>query len=132
MSKAYWILPDGEIIDIGMNTHISYIIKHPVQFNTTKSKITELYKKYNELMPIEGIARNKIIMDLLNQHYIRVRKYKNYWSVSLIILDGDTKSRLSKWARDLPNSEKYADVIIQTYGGKKNHYAVKDLYSQSY
>jgi hypothetical protein len=59
MSKAYWILPDGSIQNIGNQTHISYIIKHPAKFNTTKSKITELYKKYNELMPVEGIARNE-------------------------------------------------------------------------
>ena len=58
MSKAYWILPDGEIIDIKLETHISYIINNPATFNTTKLKITELYKKYNEIIPVEGIARN--------------------------------------------------------------------------
>ena len=132
MSKAYWICPDGLIIDIGLETHISYIIAHPAQFNTTTNKIIELYKKYNEVMPVEGIARNTIIMDLLNQHFIRIRKYKNHWSISLIVLDDDTKSRLSQWASDLPSIEKYADVIIQTYDGKKHHYSVMELYSQSY
>jgi len=81
-------------------------------------------------MPVEGIARKKIIMELLNQHYIRIRQYKNHWSVSLIILDDDTKSRLSQWAElaiMVKNSGKYADVIIQTYDGKKHHYTVQDL-----
>ena len=132
MSKAYFICPDGEIIDVGMDTHIAYIIKHPAKFNTTIEKITALYKKYNEIMPTEGLARKSIIMDLLNQHYIRIRQYKNHWSISLIVLDDDTKSRLSQWASDLPDNQKYADVIIQTYGGKKLNYSVQDLYSQSY
>lgn len=135
MSKAYWISPDGNIIDIGLETHISYIISHPATFNTTKSKIISTYKKYDEVMPVEGVARKEIIMELLNQHYIRIRQYKNYWSISLIILDDTTKSKLSKWAElamTIPNSGKYADVIIQTYEGKKVNYSVQDLYSQSY
>lgn len=135
MSKAYWILPDGEIIDIGLDTHISYIINHPAKFNTTKEKIISHYKKYDELLGVEAIARKEIIMDLLNQHYIRIRQYKNHWSISLIVLDDKTKSILSNWAElaiTIPNSGKYADVIIQTYGGKKFKYSVQDLYSQSY
>ena len=135
MSKAYWILPDGEIIDIQFHTHIEYIIEHPAQFNTTIEKITALYKKYNEVLPVEGIARKKIIMDLLNQYYIRIRQYKNHWSISLVVLDSDTKKRLSKWselAMTIPNSGKYADVIIQTIDGQKHHYSVQNLYSQSF
>ena len=135
MSKAYFICPDGEIIDINLETHIAYIIKHPAKFNTTIEKITALYQNYNEIMPTEGLARKSIIMDLLNQHYIRIRQYKNHFSISLIVLDGDTKARLSGWAEramTTPNSGKSADVIIQTYGGKKLKYSVQDLYSQSY
>jgi len=135
LSKAYWISPDGNIIDIGLQTHIAYIISHPAIFNTTLEKITKLYKKYNEVMPVEGIARHKIIMVLLKQNFIRIRQYKNHWSISLIILDDDTKSRLSQWseiAMTITNSGQYADVIIQTYDGKKHHYSVQDLYSQSY
>jgi hypothetical protein len=136
MSKAYWILPDSEIIDIGIvHTHISYIIAHPARFNITKEKIIDRYNKYNEVIPVEGIARKQIIMDLLNQNYIRIRQYKNHWAISLFVLDEITKKRLSKWAdltMTIPNSDKYADVIIQTYGAKKHHYSVEDLFSESY
>jgi hypothetical protein len=98
-----------------LQTHIAYIISNFETFNTTKSKIVKLYKKYNEVMPVEDIARKKIIIDLLNQHFIRIRQYKNHWSTSLITLDDDTKTRLSKWAEiamTISNSGKYADVAI--------------------
>ena len=74
MSKAYWICPDESIIDIGLETHISYIINNPATFNTIKLKITELYKKYDEpliflkppIIPIgnKGYLKEKFVVFL--------------------------------------------------------------------
>lgn len=134
MSKAYWILPDGEIIDINLETHISYIINNPATFNIRKSHIIERYKKYNELIPIEGIARKEIIMDLIRQHYIRIRQYRNHWSISLLKLTPQSKSSLSQWAmsaRNIPHSGKYADVVMQTIDGSVFNCTVEELYLSS-
>ena len=136
MSKAYFICPDAEIIDIGFNTHIEYIIDHPATFNLSLDEIISHYHQKNEQIPVEGVARKIIIMDLLAKGYIRIRQYRNHWSISLSKLDDDTKSRLSKWAEiamTIPNSGKYGDCIIQTaIDGKKYHYSIQQLYSQTY
>lgn len=66
------------------------------------------------------------------QDSIRVRQYKNHWSISLNKWDVKTQASLSKWAvvaKDIPNSGIYADIVISTTGGIKFNYTVKDLYS---
>ena len=129
-SRAYWILPDGSIIDIGFHTHISYVIHHPELFNITKEKITELYNQFDEILPVEGKARKIIIIDLLKKRYIRIRQYKNHWSISLSKWEKKSQSSLSKWsqiAMTIPNFGRYADVVISTIDGKKFDYAVEDL-----
>ena len=130
MSKAFFILPDGEIIDIGMNTHIEFVIKNPKMFNITKEQITELYKKHGEQIPVEGIARREIILDLLEQGFIRIRQYKTHWSISLKQWD-ESQFILSKWAyiaTDIKNAGRYMPVIITTLNGSKFNYTVEDLY----
>lgn len=131
LSKAYWILPSGEIIDIGLSTHISYIIQHPAKFNLSLDEIKSTYKKYDEPIPVEGIARKEIILDLLEQGFIRVRQYKTHWSISLKEWD-KSQHLLSKWAdiaTNIKNAGQYMPVIITTLNGSKFNYIVQDLLS---
>ena len=128
-STAYWIMPDGEIQDIGFNTHISYIINHPDKFNITIDQITILYEKYNEQIPVEGQARKEIILDLLEQGFIRIRQYKTHWSISLKLWK-QSQFLLSKWADiaiNIKNAGQYMPVIITTLNGSKFNLIVKDL-----
>ena len=43
-----WILPDGEVIDVGMDTHISYIIQHPAKFNLSLNEIKSLVEVHRD------------------------------------------------------------------------------------
>ena len=114
-SKAYWITPENEILDIGLGTHIEMIIKHPELFGLTKENISSIYQEHNELMGIEGKARYQIIMHLLANGFIRIRLYPNqYWSISASQWDKRTQKALSKWAKaakDIKNAGKYMPPI---------------------
>jgi hypothetical protein len=130
-SKAYWITPDNEILDIGSGTHIDMIINHPEQFDLTKEEITSVYQDYNELMGIEGKARYKIIMQLLARGFIRIRLYPNkYWSISVKNWDSRTKKVLSQWAeiaKEYKKAGRYMDTVISTTDQVIKAYTVEDL-----
>ena len=130
-SKAYWITPENEILDIGLGTHIEMIIKHPTLFGLTKEKITSIYQDYNELMGVEGKARYKIIMQLLTSGFIRIRLYPNkHWSISAQNWDSRTKEVLSQWAEiaiEVKNAGQYMDTVISTHDQVIKDYSVKDL-----
>lgn len=130
-SKAYWITPDNEILDVGLGTHIEMIIKHPEIFGLTRDGITEIYQTYNELMGIEGKARYKIIMQLLASGFIRIRLYPNkYWSISAHNWDSRTKEMLTQWAeiaREVKNAGRYMDTVISTPNNVIRGYTVEDL-----
>ena len=130
-SKAYWITPDNEILDIGLGTHIDMIIKYPDKFNLTKESIITTYQKYNELIGIEGKARYEIIMQLLADGFIRARLYPNqYWSISAEKWDSRTKAALAKWAevaKQVKNAGRYMDVVITTKNQVIKNYIVEDL-----
>lgn len=130
-SKAYWITPDNEILDIGLGTHIEMIIKHPEVFGLTRDGITVIYQDYNELLGVEGKARYKIIMQLLASGFIRIRLYPNkHWSISAQKWDSRTKEVLSQWAeiaQKIKNSGRYMDTVISTHEQVIKGYTVEDL-----
>jgi hypothetical protein len=74
MSYAFFISPKDEIIYCG-ESHISMIIKNPKKFGVSIEIIEYIYDTYNEKIGIEGKAREKILISLLNQGWIRIRKY---------------------------------------------------------
>jgi len=130
-SKAYWITPDNEILDIGLGTHIDMVIKHPEFFGLIKEEITSIYQDYNELMGVEGKARYKIIMQLLAIGFIRIRLYPNkHWSISAQNWDSRTKKILSQWAEiaiEVKNAGQYMDTVISTQDQIIKGHTVKDL-----
>ena len=98
--KAYFISPSGKIIDCE-TSHISKIIENPKIFGYTKDYIEKIYDKYNEPIGHEGKAREKIILDLLQKGWIRLRKYKNFWSVNINKMTKKVKDYLQKWAENV-------------------------------
>lgn len=130
-SKAYWITPDNEILDIGLGTHIDMVIKHPEFFGLTKEEITSIYHDYNELVGVEGKARYHIIMKLLASGFIRIRLYPNkYWSISAHNWDRRSQKVLSRWAeiaKEIKNSGRYMDTVISTRDQVIKDYTVEEL-----
>jgi len=131
-NNACWISPDFEILDNGIESHITMVIKHPDWFGITIQEIESCYEKHNERMRKEGKAREEIILKLLDKNYIRVRLYPNkYWSVSAKEWNLHTKKALSIWAnlaKDVKAVGKYMNVVISTHHLTIRDYTVEDLY----
>jgi len=90
MTPGMWVSPAGQIISV-TNTHIDDVINHPAKFGLTLEYIQEMYKRFNERVGQEGEAREEIIRNVLTRGWIRVRKYRNYWSITLESLKDSTK-----------------------------------------
>ena len=131
-SKAFWITTNGEILDIGLGTHIGFVIQNPEIFNLTKGEIVSAYHGHGELLGVEGRARYEIIMKLLANGFIRIRLYPNkYWSISANIWDSRTKKILSHWAKiakEIKNSGRYMDIVISTHEQVIKDYTVEALF----
>jgi hypothetical protein len=82
MANAYWIGPRGQIIDVPMR-HIGNVISDPKKFGLDKPFISKIYRKYHEPMGREGKAREEIMILLMKNGWIRVRKGMNEWVVQV-------------------------------------------------
>ena len=99
-SPAFFISPKGQIIDTEIN-HIATITANPKKFGLTKEYIKTIYDKYNEKINQEGKAREEIIKKLIKVGWIRIRKYKQFWSINVERLSGKVKAELQMWAYSL-------------------------------
>lgn len=100
MSVAYWISPKGEIIDVKIK-HINTIISNPEKFGFTIEFIEYVYNYYNERIGQEGKAREQLMMSLFNQFWIRLRRYKQFWSINVKKLSGRQKSYIYQWSKKI-------------------------------
>jgi len=114
-SPAFFISPKGQIVDTEIN-HIATIIANPKKFGLTKDYIQTVYDKYNEKVNVEGKAREEIIKRLIKSGWIRIRKYKQFWSINIDKFTGKVKAELQMWAHNLIQgkipSYKEEDVYI--------------------
>lgn len=97
MLVAYWISPKGEIIDV-RRKHITDVINNPEKFGFTDEFIDYVYDFYNEKRGQEGKAREQLMIALFNQGWIRIRKYKNFWSVNVKKFSGKARNFVAHWA----------------------------------
>jgi hypothetical protein len=95
---AYWISPKGEMIDV-KGKHINAVIERPQSFGFNKEFIEFMYDNYGEKIGQEGKAREQIMGALFKQNWIRIRKYKNFWTMNLKVLAGSAKSNATQWAK---------------------------------
>lgn len=118
ISAAYWISPKGAIIEVD-GKHISMVISNPKKFGLSKESIKAIYDKYNEPVGLEGKAREYILKNLFKNGWIRIRKYRNFWSVNMKQLTNKTYSWLQNWALDMITAKEdmYMPVKIDTSGG---------------
>jgi hypothetical protein len=94
---AFFISPKGEIISTPQ-THIQQVVTNPKKFGFDDGIIDHIYDFYNEPKGQEGKAREQILVSLLNQGWIRLRRSRNFWTAQLQKLDMKSKKNLSKWA----------------------------------
>lgn len=121
---AYFISPVGDLIKIE-GSHIGYVINNPGLFDWTIEEITRIYQKYKEPLGFEGKARHEILLRIIAQGWVRIRRYKAYWSITIHDFN-DSKSHLQKWALhidDFPCSP----VLINELESSKEYYLPNGL-----
>lgn len=124
MLESFWIAPDGTTIGTG-GKHIDTIIQNPEKFGLTLDRIRGYYEKHGEPLGVEGKAREEIIGMVLRQGWIRIREYRNRWSMTVHRLDQKTRMSISKFADLFVNGklynrrlrDKYAEVSIVPLAG---------------
>jgi len=99
---AFFISPEGELINVSNTSHIRVVINNPERFGLVIEQIRDTYSKYNESMGIEGKARGEIIMDIIKKGWIHIRKtIRTCWVVNAWEINATTTNILSKWANDI-------------------------------
>jgi hypothetical protein len=102
-----FICPDGKLVQV-RQSHIDTVILQPAQFETTTQEIESIFAKHNELMGIEGSARQEILCGLVMKGWIRLRRYikpREQWSVTVKELDDRTRLFLHNRARNMLTGE---------------------------
>lgn len=96
---AFFISPAGEVIPVP-GSHISMIIRDPDRFGLTKDTIEAMYRKYHEPLGLEGEARSRIIVKVIQSGWGRIRRYRNHWSVNVWELSF-SRRHLHTWASSI-------------------------------
>lgn len=114
INLGLWISPQGNIIKTATH-HAADIIENPEKFGVTFDFIKTLYDKHGENFQQEGNAREELIKLVLQRGWIRVRNYRNYWSVTVYSLTPKTRQIIENWVHTFVESEtmgKFADIKI--------------------
>ena len=136
LATAYWINPYGEILEMKSSKHITEIVQHPEKFGLTQEYIDRKYAEFNEPVGFEGKAREVIMRAVISSGYIRVRAYRNFWSVTVFTLDNKTKNALGAWAEIAAENKqmgKYAPVkLLELKIDKMHKSTVSDIHFELY
>ena len=120
LGNAYFIHPyKGQVIYVP-HSHISLVISNPEKFHLNFDHVKAIYDKYEEKIGLEGRARREILLDLIDQGFIRIRKYKNHWKVNVKDLYADTAAVfLHRWAKTMiaATDDLQIEVIIEQRNG---------------
>jgi hypothetical protein len=95
--SAYFIDPEGKIIHVG-TSHIAKVISDPGRFGLTLYEIKQVYTRHGEPMGLEGNARSEIIIKLIENGWIRLRRYRDHWKCNVNVLDDTKRQHIRKWA----------------------------------
>jgi hypothetical protein len=136
-NMAFFISPRGEFIGTPQ-THIQQVIANPEKFGFNDAIIDHIYNFYKEPKGLEGKAREQILISLLNQGWIRLRRSKNFWTAQLKKLDGKSRKHLSKWAGALLSGklgyneiDPYVEMKVIDINGKMESSDLKQLKAMS-
>lgn len=123
---AFWIAPSGEI-HLVKDTHIQYVIEHPELFELSLEELRRRYDLYDEDWGCEGQAREEIIRELVAGGWIRIRRYRELYSVNVPDFDGRSCRHLAVFAAKLLKEgfagryerDPYMDLRIRALGAGK-------------
>ncbi len=122
--NAYFIHPyRGQVIYVP-HSHISLVISNPEKFHLNFDFIKTIYEKYGERIGLEGRARHEILLHLIDQGFIRIRKYKNHWKINVKDLHSDEAAiYLHRWGKSIlaATNDSHIEVIID----QKNRKTIK-------
>jgi len=132
---AYFISPkNGEVIYVP-HSHIALVISKPEKFGLNFEYVKGIYDKYDEKLGIEGRARREIILHLIDQGFIRIRKYRNHWKINVKNLFADQVAEyLIKWAKEIKRATNdiHIEVIIEQKNGNTIETDLKTLTTYQY
>lgn len=94
---AFWISPEGMILPVKTN-HIGFVIAYPDLFDVNLDSMWQRYQDHKEPWGSEGQARHEIICALVEQGWIRIRRYRHAYSINIPVLDGHYKKSLAHFA----------------------------------
>lgn len=101
VSVAFFLSPEGHLIHVPLN-HISTVLAEPEKFGLTSEHIRSAYEKHGERIGVEGEARKKVLLRVISQGWIRIRRYRNrYWSVTADALTPAVQELLRNWAEKM-------------------------------
>ena len=128
--NAYFIQPHGGQVIYVPHSHISLVISNPEKFHLNFDYVRAIYEKFGEKLGLEGRARREILLHLIDKGFIRIRKYKNYWKVSVKDLYMDKAALfLYRWAKSMivATNDFHNEVIIEQKSGEVIKTDLKEL-----
>jgi len=132
ISVAFFISPTGDVIHVS-DCHIATVIRDPETFSLTREEIEAFYKEYGERVGVEGKARREILLRIIADGWIRIRRYRQHWSVTAETLTPVVQDRLREWAGKMlagingfKEPDRYMPVRVSTSEGDFN-YTIGDL-----
>lgn len=127
---AFWISPNGELIDSSKTYHISMVIANPSKFGLSSDYINRIYAKHGEEIGTEGDAREEVIGELLKRGWVRIRSYRNYWSITVDRFTDKSKSLIRSWVQemiDIGAFGQYEELRIVEMRGRTHVLSAKDV-----
>jgi hypothetical protein len=135
LGNAYFIHPHkGQVIYVP-HSHISLVISSPEKFGLNFDYIKTIYEKHGEKVGLEGRARREILLDLIDQGFIRIRKYKNHWKVNVKDIHMNATAKyLYRWAKSMigATNDFYIDVLVEQKNGEVIKTDLKTLSSYQF
>lgn len=100
MSIAFFLSDTGDLIHVA-DSHIATVIREPQRFGLTTAQIEAAYLRHGERIGIEGEARKELLLKVISQGWLRIRRYRNHWSVTAQALTSATQELLRGWAEKM-------------------------------
>lgn len=126
MNIAFFLSPEGNLIHVP-DSHIAAVIRDPETFGLTREEIESFYKEYGERVGVEGKARREILLKIIADGWIRIRRYRQHWSVTAQDVTPSTHAILRGWARNMLSGvngfkepDRYMPLRISTSQGDFN------------
>ena len=114
INVAFFISSVGAILHVPDN-HISTVIADPERFGLTMEEIRAVYDRHGEKVGTEGEARKELLLTIINQGWIRIRRYPNKdRSINVFSLTPDVQELLRNRAEKCSLAQKGSRNLTDT------------------